>query len=306
VNLASILSRMAGTMWREPTRAIRKKIRHGFQYRLKPVWARYRYLLLSRVSAVESVASSPRFHAGEKLVSVLLPSRTRPQGLFHAVSSLVARCDDPAHIEILIRLDDDDSESKIAVEYMQKVFGETVAIQSLIGPRREGYGALNEFLEELCAVACGDFLFLFNDDAVMDTNGWDVTVGCFRDEFCVLRFRNPKPHKYAHLTAFPLIHRKVYEVIGHFSKNAFCDAWMQEISRGAGIECFCSSVSITHKQRCGELADATALEGLKPMQKAHVQFLSEEQKVQRAADLAKVNAYLNCYGVKLKRIEGAG
>jgi len=265
-------------------------------------WARHRHRLRARPVPAGDAALSPQFEEKGKLVSVLLPSRGRSQGLLHAVSSLIARCDNPACVEILIRLDDDDSGSQDTAGWLQGVFGETAAIKVIAGPRRSGYDSLHEFVEEMCAVARGDFLFLFNDDLTMDTEGWDTEIARFRDEFCVLSWKiSPNPHA---KNLFPVVHRKVHQVIGHFSKCCICDTWMENISRRAGIERFCH-VRGTHKQQYGlENPDTVSKEAMQALGIMINRFYSDELTSLRNADLAKVNAYLDRFGVKIQRIGG--
>jgi len=298
------VSKTVNLAWNEPARHIKRRVVLVlWRYGPRAWWARYRHLLPARSLRGESGGLSPQFKSGGKLVSVLLPSRGRPAGLFNAVSSLIARCDNPESIEILIRLDDDDTESQRAVEYMSGVFGDTTSIRAIIGPRGDGYIALHKFVEELCAVAHGDFLLLFNDDVLMDTNGWDTELGRFRNQLCVLRLWSPLPRGCSHLTAFPAVHRKLHQIIGHFSLNGFCDAWIQDISRGAGIERRCR-VRVTHKQKYDDM-DATAKEVVTTFITLQNQLDSFEQKELRNADLAKVKSYLDRHGVQLQRIESA-
>lgn len=298
------ISKTVNLAWNEPARHVKRRVIHPlWRYGPRAWGARYRHLLLARLLRGETAGLSPQFQSGGKLVSVLLPSRGRPAGLFNAVSSLIARCDSPESIEILIRLDDDDHESQKAVEYMNGIFGDATSIRTIIGPRGDGYIALHKFVEELCAVARGDFLLLFNDDTLMDTNGWDTELGRFRNELCVLRLRSPIPREFSHLTAFPAVHRKVHQIIGHFSLNGFCDAWIQDISRGAGIERFCG-VRVTHRQK-HDGTDPTANDAMGVYAFLSNQLNSAEQRNLRRADLAKVNAYLDRHGVQLQRIESA-
>jgi len=301
------VSRTVNRVWNEPARRIKSAIRCKItvlrQYGPRACWARYRYLLLTRFISASNAASSPQFHSGGKLVSVLLPSRGRPHGLLHAVSSLIARCDNPGSIEILLRLDDDDTASQNAAECLKNTLGDIVTIRAIVGPRGDGYRALHEFVEELCAIAHGDFLLLFNDDMVVDTEKWDAKIARYRDRFCVLRLVSPMPLHISHLNPFPAVHRKVHEVIGHFSKSGFCDTWMQEISRRAGIERTCP-VQVTHRQKYYEAStDVTAKEALGAMDVLYRQFYSPEQKKSRHIDLAKINAHIDRFGIKLQRIE---
>jgi hypothetical protein len=46
------------------------------------------------------------------------------------------------------------------------------------GPRiGKGYDSLHEYYNELASKATGDWLMLWNDDAVMETEGWDEKIG---------------------------------------------------------------------------------------------------------------------------------
>lgn len=178
--------------------------------------------------------------------------------------------------------------------------GET-AIEVMTGPRRDGYDSLHEFVEEMCAVARGDFLLLFNDDLTMDTQGWDTEIARFRDEFCVLHWQISPNRMGKNL--FPVVHRKVHQIIGHFSKCGFCDTWVEDIARRAGIERFCP-IRGTHRQReILENPDTTCREKMKKFSALERLFHSDELKSLRNADLAKVNAYLDRCGVKIRRIE---
>lgn len=304
------VSDMLKRVWNKPVRQIKQRTIYPlWRYGPRAWWARYRYLLLARLSQRDAAAGqSPQFQCGGKLASVLLPSRGRPVGLFNAVSSLIARCDNPESMEILIRLDDDDHESQKAVESMDSVFGDTVAIRTIIGPRGTGYTDLHKFVEQLCAVARGDFLVLFNDDTLMDTNSWDAELSRFRNELCVLRLHCPIPRECSHLTGFPAVHRKLHQIIGHFSLSCWNDAYIQHISRGAGIERRCR-VRVTHKQKMDttlkERDEALALQhGHGPNSSERRKLREEKQKLPNA-DLAKVKSYLDRHGVQLQRIESA-
>jgi len=296
-------------VWNKPVRYIKwRTVYPLWRYGPRAWWARYRHLLLARLGRGDAAGPSPQFKCGGKLASVLLPSRGRPVGLFNAVSSLVARCENPESMEILIRLDDDDHESQKVVESMNGVFGGVTEICTIIGPRGAGYTDLHKFVEELCAVARGDFLVLFNDDTLMDTNSWDAELSRFRNELCVLRLHCPIPRECSHLTGFPAVHRKLHQIIGHFSLSCWNDAYIQHISRGAGIERLCR-VRVTHKQKMDatwkERDEALALQQKsRPDSSARRKLRDEKQKLPDA-DLAKVKSYLDRHGVQLQRIESA-
>lgn len=111
-------------------------------------------------------------------VSILLPTRHRPGALRRSVASLVDRA--AGSVEILLAVDDDDGltlddlgQSPIPGSHL------------FVGPRL-GYANLHMYVNFLAARANGDWLFLWNDDAVMETLHWDVVVASFGDRFAVL------------------------------------------------------------------------------------------------------------------------
>lgn len=97
-------------------------------------------------------------------VSVLVPTRTRPDRLQTLLASF-ARTNDGA-AELVFRVDDDDPETVAAL----------AGYRMVVGPRLDGYRSLPTFFNELLAVATGDVLMCGNDDMVFRTVGWPALV----------------------------------------------------------------------------------------------------------------------------------
>ena len=286
--------------WNRLPRTVERVTRHGIKrfwiYGPRALWARYRHVLFSHVVSPDFSIPSPRFVDERKLISVLLPSRGCPREWFETIYNLMEKYEVPERIEILLCLDGDDPASHTVVERARNAFGETINVHALIGTRGSGYASLHKYIEELCAVSRRQFLFFFSDDAVMETGSWDTQVSRFCDEFCALRCSNPGLG--VDRTSFPIVHRKVYEIIGHFSLNAMIDGWMQKIARGAGIKKNLP-VRISHKDCRG----ATFLEANRSAKTTILpHWKSAEVSNSLAADLQRVRRYLDCYGVKLERI----
>jgi hypothetical protein len=98
------------------------------------------------------------------LVSVLVPTRKRPEQLRRMLKSFEATNDGCA--ELVFRIDDDDPES----------LDQLAGYRIVVGPRLEGYKSMPAFFNEMLQVARGDVLMCGNDDMVFKTPGWPTTV----------------------------------------------------------------------------------------------------------------------------------
>jgi hypothetical protein len=65
-----------------------------------------------------------------------------------------------------------------------------------------GYGRLNEYINELAKNSSADWLFFWNDDAVMETQGWDEKITEHTGEFKLLAVHTHHDHPYS---IFPIV-----------------------------------------------------------------------------------------------------
>jgi glycosyltransferase involved in cell wall biosynthesis len=157
----------------------------------------------------------------DPLISVLLPSRGRPEALAESVGSLRHLATDPDRVEVLVASDDDDPPTDRAAR--------ALGARSLVGPRW-GYPRLQMYVNALAHHANGTWLLLWNDDARMLTKGWDERVA--EAEPGVLW---PSHNDSPMLNIFPVVHRRLVELLGHFSLSAHCDSWVQDVAQAVGI-----------------------------------------------------------------------
>jgi hypothetical protein len=152
------------------------------------------------------------------MISALIPSRNRPDGLIHAVESLRSNASRASNVEILVAIDMDDEE--------------TLKVSSLIAPckiyvcERYGYKRLHEYYNTLANLAQGGWLLLFNDDAECVTKLWDTNVEA-HDETIPRYLCGTTNH--SEYPCFPLISRKAYEVMGCFSRHRSNDGFLKEV-----------------------------------------------------------------------------
>ncbi len=155
-------------------------------------------------------------------ISVLLPSRHRPESLRESVASLLDLAQEPGRVEVLVAADPDDPATKQAVI--------SVAARCWVAPERFGYHRFHEYINRLADLAQGDWLFLWNDDARMLTEGWDARI---REAPAGVLW--PRHNDSPFLNVFPVVHRRFVELTGHFSLSNHADSWVQDVAQAAGI-----------------------------------------------------------------------
>ena len=162
-------------------------------------------------------------------ISVLLPTRGRREVLKSSLESLISKASDPEHVELLLGIDDDDEGVK---EYIEKEIAPMLREHrvecraNIFKPL--GYENLHVYVNTLAGSATGDWLFFWNDDGVMVTEGWDDVIRSYTGQFKLLAPRdNHDGHPYA---IFPIVPRDWFTLIDHLSQNAQNDAWLSHIA----------------------------------------------------------------------------
>jgi hypothetical protein len=88
-----------------------------------------------------------------------------------------------------------------------------------------GYTRLNEYVNRLGLESDSDWLVFWNDDAYMETQGWDTVIASHTGEFKLLAFHTHRDHPYS---IFPILPRKWYELTGYISPHPSQDAWLSQ------------------------------------------------------------------------------
>jgi len=175
------------------------------------------------------------------LVTFLCPSRGRPESLRKSIESLRRTAYDPTCFDVLVYLDDDDPtlDEYLAGSKESLVLGD--ADVRVFRPRNEarvglvvgdplGYARLNECIaDRLIPAARGQWLWLWNDDAIMDTEGWDIQIRKHPIN-CVL---NPDTNHQSHATGlnvFPAVPKAWVDLVG-WARNGANDTWWQYIGQ---------------------------------------------------------------------------
>ena len=105
-----------------------------------------------------------------KKISVLLATRGRSKMLEKSIDSLMTNISDSENVEIMLGIDNDDQETLDFVQsddFQNKMQDEyNVDVQAVLFDRL-GYKNLHQYMNQLWGQANGEWLLLWNDDAIM-------------------------------------------------------------------------------------------------------------------------------------------
>jgi hypothetical protein len=161
-------------------------------------------------------------------IAVLLPTRSRTQALTDSVTSIVSRASDMSKIQILFGFDTDDT---VGLKHFENVIQpflddhdvayEAQAFESM------GYAGLNRYYNHLGKNASADWLFVWNDDAVMNTKAWDQVIQKYTGQFCLLKVHTHNEHPYS---IFPIVPCAWFDLFKHFSRHQMIDAELSQMA----------------------------------------------------------------------------
>ena len=177
--------------------------------------------------ALSDIGINRKFMSGhEYKIAVLLPTRGRDDALERSVKSLFDLADDPNSIQLMLGFDNDDDEGISAFqEVVQPWLDEQGINYTAMTFEPLGYTRLNEYVNTLAKNSDADWLVFWNDDAYMETQGWDTTIASHTGEFKLLAFHTHNDHPYS---IFPIAPREWLDLLGHLSPHQISDAWLSQ------------------------------------------------------------------------------
>ena len=223
-------------------------------------------------------------------LSVLIPTRNRIDLVKRSVKSLLEKSNMSSDIEILIVHDDDDVISKnyfSSTDWTDLIrpYG---ALFRVFSVPRWGYRRLNEYYNFLAQNSQSEWLLIWNDDALMETDHWDDIVRDNREWRMLLHINCV--NLVMNCSIFPLFHRDWIELFGVVSPINHPDSWISEICwhakarRVVPIDTFHDRADLT-----GNNKDETYYER---DYSTHAEFRSEEMVIMRREWAERVGNYL--------------
>ena len=154
----------------------------------------------------------------DTVISVLLPTRGRREVLKKSIQSLLDKANQKNKVEILFGIDEDDEGLQ---EYIKEELApyfnkhKVEARASVFKPL--GYENLHVYVNTLAGAATGEWLFFWNDDCLMVSEGWDDVIRQYDGQFKLLGPKdNHEGHPYAIL---PIVPKDWFILMGHLSQN---------------------------------------------------------------------------------------
>lgn len=164
----------------------------------------------------------------EYSISVLVPTRKRKDKLFNSIKSVLELADQPERLEIMVAIDNDDEETKAAIgDAIVPLIKSYGAGEHIIAFPRQGYAKLEVYYNQLAQWSRSDWLFMWGDDSVIKTQGWDTKIREHDGEFTVLRVNTHKQHPYS---IFPIVPRDWYKLLGVLSNHQMGDAVISQMA----------------------------------------------------------------------------
>lgn len=166
--------------------------------------------------------------SNEYSIAVLLPTRSRTGPLTESVTSLINQAANLDRIQFIFGFDEDDTVGLSHFEtVIQPLLEQHSASYEAQVFESMGYAGLNRYYNHLGQSADADWLFIWNDDAVMDTRHWDSVIESYTGQFKLLKVHTHNEHPYS---IFPIVPRAWYDLFGHFSRHQMIDAELSQMA----------------------------------------------------------------------------
>jgi len=159
-------------------------------------------------------------------LSLLLATRGRTTALSRSVASVFELADHPERVQMLFAFDRDDV---IGLEHWDQVLKPWMDQHSYryVAMKFDpmGYTGLHLYNNKMARHARGHWFVIWNDDAIMQTQGWDTEIMRYKDDFRLLAFHTHQEHPYS---IFPILPRKWYDLLGYISPHPTQDGWLSQ------------------------------------------------------------------------------
>ena len=164
----------------------------------------------------------------EYKIAIILPTRGRTEALTRSLIGLLEKANNLDHIQVLLGLDNDDT---VGIAHFQNSLQPTLdemgVAYTAMSFEPLGYSRLNEYINTLSKESSADWIFFWNDDALMESHDWDIEIAKHTGKFKLLAVHTHNDHPYS---IFPIVPRAWLDLIGHLSLHSMTDAWLSQIA----------------------------------------------------------------------------
>lgn len=161
-------------------------------------------------------------------IAVMLATHKRTDALSRSVFSLLDRTKNLDRIQIIFGIDDNDSiGTDHFINVIQPELDRRGVDYTALSFEPLGYLGLNQYYNRMSDEADADWLMVWCDDAIMETQDWDERVAECTGEFKLLKVHAHNEHPYA---VFPIIPAEWREVTGYYAQHQMLDAEVSQMA----------------------------------------------------------------------------
>jgi glycosyltransferase involved in cell wall biosynthesis len=178
------------------------------------------------------------------MISILSPTRKRPQNITRLVDSIVNTVSNISDVELLVYIDDDDEESIPALqEAAERINVNAVQGNKLIG---------SQMYNELGKLAQGEIIMFAADDIVFGTKNWDLIVQAEFNKFedKILFVYGNDGFQNGRIGTHGFIHRHWVDIVGYVLPpqlaSSYTDEWVTELAIRAGRNLYLPDLMVEH------------------------------------------------------------
>lgn len=231
-------------------------------------------------------------------IAVLLATHKRTDALSRSLFSLIDRAVDLPSIEFRFGIDNNDDigmthfTNEIQPELDRRGINyEAMAFEPL------GYMGLNKYYNTLAQDADADWLWVWCDDAICETDAWDQRIRECTGEFKLLKVHTHNEHPYSIFPIYPVAWR---DTLGYLSKHQLIDAecsqiaYFLDVMKIIDIDVTHDRADLTGNNRDENAGKKKYLEGNPndPRDLYHNTF-----KIQRCMDADRLQVYMKSQGL---------
>lgn len=149
-------------------------------------------------------------------VAILLATRGRTQALANSILSIVGKAEDKSKIQLILGFDEDDHNGLGYFNENLKIWLKEQGVSTkVLITERYGYAKLNAYYNLLANLAESHWVMMWNDDAIMETEGWDREIAAYNGEFKVLGVMTHNDHPFS---IFPIVPKMWIKILGQMSR----------------------------------------------------------------------------------------
>lgn len=237
-------------------------------------------------------------------IAILLATRGRTEMLGRSIRSLVELANVIDRVQLMFAFDDDD---EVGFNYfnneLKPWMDERKVNYTAMRFKRMGYVNLHKYNNAMAKQSDAKWLVIWNDDAVMQSQGWDTTIMAYHGQFKLLSFKTHNMHPYS---IFPIVPRAWYDLLDYISPHPTQDGWvsqqayMLDIYQRIDVDVLHDRFDLTGNNNDDIFANRPMLEG-KPNDPRD--FHSMEMMDLRHRDAAKLATYMRRLGLSTEFFE---